>query len=141
MFGRNSEGQKDERIISAFTDELTSLYAKKSQYPVIVIATSDGSDILAELQRIFIETIHIEPLDQSNRANFISWLLLKKGVNYQADLSKIAGLCSDFKFVDLIALTNLAIKIHYKSMTNKHEISLTLNQEDFFQAHGMIFSF
>ncbi|XP_076298831.1 peroxisomal biogenesis factor 6 isoform X2 [Lasioglossum baleicum] len=134
VFGRNSEGQKDERIISTFSTEVNNLYSKHVKYPVIIIATANESEIPAELNRMFIETFQIDHLNKNERTRLISWLLQRKHINCQSNLSKVAGMCSDYRFADLNALILHAVKFH-----NKHSDSdlnsLTLTQEDFDKAY------
>ncbi|OAD59072.1 Peroxisome assembly factor 2 [Eufriesea mexicana] len=134
VFGRNSEGQKDERVVSTFTNEINLLYNKRLKYPIIIIATTIEPDIPAELNRIFIETIHLEHLDQNERINLILWLLRKRNLDHQVNLSKISGICSDFRYSDLSALVLNAVKFQCKD-NNKDLISLTLLQEDFDRAY------
>lgn len=137
VFGKTAEGQKDERVISAFSTEITALFDKRRKFPLIIVAASDETDIPAELQRIFIETIHMKHLNQSKRAELISWLLSNRSLTTTADLSKVAGLCSDFKFADLLALSLHAAKFQCKtSHDEKH--TLILKQEDFDRAYGTI---
>ncbi|CAD1476808.1 unnamed protein product, partial [Heterotrigona itama] len=134
VFGKNSEGQKDERIISSFSNQINSLYNKRSKFPIIIIATTSESDIPAELNRIFIESIHVEHLDQNERTNLISWLLMKRNLDHQVNLSKISGICSDFGYSDLSTLILNAMKFRCKDNA-KNLKSLTLSQEDFDKAY------
>lgn len=137
IFGKTAEGEKDERIISSFSNEILMLYEECQKFPLIIIATSDEIDIAPEVQRIFIETIHIKHLNQNQRMQLISWSLSNRNITCAMDLSKIAGLCSDFRFADLIALSLHAAKFRHKSMADSRYL-LTLVQEDFDQAYGTI---
>ncbi|XP_018358506.1 PREDICTED: peroxisome assembly factor 2 isoform X1 [Trachymyrmex cornetzi] len=134
VFGKTIEGQKDERIISFFSTEITTLYNRHRRFPLIIVAASDETDVPAELQRFFIETIHVKHLNQSKRAELISWLLFNRNLKTIADLSKVA--CSDFKVADLLALSLHATKFRCKSMSHaNHKCTLTLKQEDFDRAY------
>ncbi|XP_072752107.1 peroxisomal ATPase PEX6 [Anoplolepis gracilipes] len=134
IFGKTAEGQKDERIISAFSAEIATLYADKHRrFPLIIVAASDETDLPAELQRIFIETIHVRHLNQNKRAELMSWLLSERNLTTTADLSKVSGLCSDFRFADLVALTLHATKFRCKSEIPSD--SKTLTQIDFDRAY------
>ncbi|XP_018048989.1 PREDICTED: peroxisomal biogenesis factor 6 isoform X2 [Atta colombica] len=136
-FGKTIEGQKDERAISFFSTEITTLYNSRRRFPLIIIAASDETDIPSELQRFFIETIHVKPLNQNKRAELISWLLFNRNLKTIADLSKVAGLCSDFKVADLLALSLHATKFRCKLMSHANQrCTLTLEQEDFDRAYG-----
>ncbi|EFN70620.1 Peroxisome assembly factor 2 [Camponotus floridanus] len=132
IFGKTAEGQKDERIISAFSTEITTLYASRQRFPLIIIAASE-TDLPAELQRIFIETIHVKHLNQNKRTELMSWLLSEKNLTTTADLSKVSGFCSDFRFADLMALTLHAAKYRYKSWISSE--SKILTQTDFDRAY------
>lgn len=135
VFGKNAEGQKDERVISVFSTEITALYNKRRKFPVIIVAASDETDIPAELQRIFIETIHVKNLNQSKRTELISWLLASRNLTTTANLSKVAGLCSDFKFADFLALLLHAAKFRCKLTSRDQKCTFTLEQEDFDRAY------
>ncbi|XP_011640683.1 peroxisome assembly factor 2 [Pogonomyrmex barbatus] len=135
VFGKTVEGQKDERVISAFSTEITMLYDKPRKFPLIIVAASDETDIPAELQRIFIETIHIKHLNQSERVKLISWFLSNRNLTTTANLEEIAGLCSDFKFADLLALLLHAVKFRCKSMPRDQKCTFILEQEDFDRAY------
>lgn len=124
-------------MISTFSNEINSLYHKHLKYPIIIVATTNESDISPELNRIFIETIHVEHLDQNERTNLISWLLMKRNLNHQVNLSKISGICSDFRYSDLSTLILNAVKFHCKDST-KNLKPLTLLQEDFDKAYGTL---
>ncbi|CAL7946508.1 unnamed protein product [Xylocopa violacea] len=134
VFGKNSEGQKDERIISTFSNEINLLYNKHTRYPIIIVATTSESDIPAELNRIFIETIHLEHLDQNQRMDLISWFLVKRKLDHQGNLLKLSGICSDFRYSDLLALILHAVKFHCKDSTTNLK-SLTLLQDDLDKAY------
>ncbi|KAG5315044.1 PEX6 factor, partial [Pseudoatta argentina] len=136
VFGKTIEGQKDERIISFFSTEITTLYNRRRKFPLIIVAASDETDVPSELQRFFIETIHVKPLNHSKRAELISWLLFNRNLKTIADLSKVAGLCSNFKVADLLALSLHATKFRCKSMSHTNrKCTLTLEQEDFDRAY------
>ena len=139
MFGINSEGHWDDRIISHFGTELKKLYNKNLRFPIIVIATSETSDLPSDLQRLFVETIHLKYLDQTDRSSILSWLLKSKDILHQADLHKIAGLCSDFALADIEALVLRARKMKYKQLSQESESSPTvLFDNDFNKACGKI---
>lgn len=120
------------------------LYNKHLKYPIIIIAITNESDIPSELNRIFIETIHLEHLNQNKRTNLISWLLMKQNLDYQVNLSKISGICSDFRYSDLLTLILNAVKFRCKdkcknfSAKNLKLFNLVLLQEDFDKAYGKI---
>ncbi|XP_025154362.1 peroxisome assembly factor 2 isoform X2 [Harpegnathos saltator] len=128
VFGKTAEGQKDERIISTFSKEIAALYDAQRKFPLIIIAASDETDMPAELQRLFIETIHVKHTTQSERAELMSWLLSTRNLTTVADLSKVAASCSDFRFADLLALSLHATKL-------RRGLALPLAQEDFERAY------
>ncbi|XP_015599524.1 peroxisome assembly factor 2 [Cephus cinctus] len=135
VFGKDAEGQKDERTISAFATELKKAYDKNLEYPLIIIATSDASEIPADLRRIFIESISLKNLDRNQRTETLLWLLASKCLKYEANISKIAGMCSDFVLADLEALILHAVKTRYRLMTNTKEYSsISLLHDDFVNA-------
>lgn len=116
---------------------MKKLYNKKLRFPVILIATSESSDIPSELEGSFVATIRLKYLDQTHRSIILSWLLERKGILHQADLHKIAGLCSDFVLADLEALVLRATKIKHKQLSQRNESSLLiLLDEDLNEACG-----
>lgn len=137
IFGKNSEGQKDERIITAFSRELKKLNEGVSRYPLIVIATLESDDLDADIQRLFIECVSIEHPGQARRAEALSWLIERNGLCNEADLTKIAGLVSDFRLADLETLATQAAKIAYQlSSKSANPIPLVLTQSNFVEACG-----
>lgn len=66
----------------------------------------------------------------------MSWLLSERNLTTTADLSRVSGLCSDFRFADLVALTLHAAKYRCKSGISPD--SKTLTQTDFDRAYGII---
>ena len=142
IFGINSEGQKDERIISAFGMQLKKLYEKSLKFPLIVIATSETSDLPVELERLFVETTSLEYLQRNQRLSTLSWLLKNKGIMYQADLNKLAGLCSDFVLADLDVLILNARKMKYRVIAQSNKLlPVVLLDDDFIKAYGENSSF
>lgn len=77
-------------------------------------------------------------LNQSKRVELISWLLSNRNLTTTADLAKVAGLCSDFQFADLLALSLHAAKFRCKLTSHDQKCTLTLEQEDFDRAYGTI---
>ncbi|KAK2582112.1 hypothetical protein KPH14_004484 [Odynerus spinipes] len=138
VFGKTFEGQKDERIISAFTKEINGLYSKSFNYPIIIVATSDGSEIPGELYRVFTETITLESLDRNQKMDIIKWQLACQRVKCDADLLNIADMCSDFQYKDLITLTLHTIKIHCKNKGQYSEYPITLAKDDFVKAYEYV---
>ncbi|XP_012526182.1 peroxisome assembly factor 2 [Monomorium pharaonis] len=135
VFGKTAEGEKDGRVIFSFSSDITALYKIPPEFPLIIVASSDETDIPAELQRIFIETIHMKNLNQNKRVELISWMLSNRNLMTNADLSKVAGLCSDFKFADLLALTLQAAKFRFQLISHDQKCTFTLEQEDFARAY------
>jgi len=89
------------------------------------------------LQRIFLETIHVDNMNQNKRVEFISWLLSNSNLTTTANISKVAELCSDFRFADLLALLSHAINFRYKLTPHDSGSIFTLTQEDFNRAYGI----
>lgn len=137
MFGINSEGKKDDRIISAFETEIKRVFNEKGNYPLIVIATSESLDLSVKLKRLFLETICLNHLNLTQRSNTLSYLLESKGILNKPDLQKIIGLCSDFVLADFEALILHGVKTKYniKTLPRKNE-QCDFTDEDFNNAYG-----
>lgn len=123
-------------MITSFASELKKLYRKKLKFPLVVVATLEGSEIPVELDRIFIETMHVGYMNLEQREESLLWLLKQKGLRHDADLRKVAGLCSDFVLADLETLILDAAKISYKS--EKDRSGIVLGQKDFVKACGNV---
>jgi peroxin-6 len=137
IFGINSEGQKDERVLSTFISEIKKLFNTKREYPIIVIATSNDSEIPIDSEKTFIEKITIGHLEQKERYKMLSWFIEKKGLKHQADLHQISKISSDFVLADLEALVLHAIKIRYKIHDSSKESDIMeLTNDDFNSAYG-----
>ncbi|XP_012277293.1 peroxisome assembly factor 2 isoform X2 [Orussus abietinus] len=134
IFGKDSEGRKDERTLSAYLNELNKLFEKPLKYPLIIMATSDMPGISSELLQTFIETIELSHLDKSERCDLLEWMLQSKGLCHETNLSKLAGLYSDFVYADFETLIQQAVKIRYQEMTPREKISLIKLQDNDFSA-------
>ncbi|XP_034948929.1 peroxisome assembly factor 2 isoform X2 [Chelonus insularis] len=134
IFGKNAEGKIDERITSSFSEQLNDLYKTKMTLPLIIIATLEGTDIPLDIKRNFIEEIQIDHLTQNERIELLDWFLKVNGIKYQADLSKIASMCSGYTFYNIENLTLQAITNYHKRILTEGE--LNINDDDFLKAHN-----
>lgn len=114
------------------------MYSKKREYPVIIVATTDESEIPIDSEKSFVEKIVINHLEEEQRCDVLSWLISSKGLNHQVDIPKIAKMCSDFVLTDLETLVLHAIKNRYKILAQSSEnCDTTLTNNDFNYACGM----
>ncbi|XP_031782513.1 peroxisome assembly factor 2 [Nasonia vitripennis] len=135
IFGINSEGQNDERVLAAFGVEVKKLYSKKLTYPIVIIATSNESEIPIDSETTFVEKINIGHLEQNQKCEVLSWLIKSKNLKHQVDLQKIAKMCSDFVLADLEALVLHAIKNRFQRLKDfsKNDF-IELTNDDFLHA-------
>lgn len=63
--------------MTAFQNELHSLFTKERMFPVILIAISSDREPKAMIQRLFLETIKFLPPDQNERYEILKWLHMK----------------------------------------------------------------
>ncbi|XP_057324311.1 peroxisomal ATPase PEX6 [Microplitis mediator] len=134
VFGKNSEGKIDERITSNFTEQLNNIYKIKMKYPLIIIATSEDSEIPCDVNRNFIQTITIDYFTQDERTELIEWFLKSRNIKYDVDLTKISGMCSNYLMNDIESLTNYAATNGYK-LISTNESSTVINENDFIDAY------
>lgn len=137
IFGINAEGKKDERIISAFETEIKKVFDANVNYPLIVIATCENTDLPVKLKRLFLEKISLNHPSQNQRSEILSYLLQIKGIGNKSDLQKIVGLCSDFVLADFQALILHGVKTKYNgnTLSQANEQSTILAEEDFNNAY------
>ncbi|XP_011493943.1 PREDICTED: peroxisome assembly factor 2 [Ceratosolen solmsi marchali] len=136
IFGVNSQGQKNEKVLQKFETEIDLLYSEKREYPIIIIATSDISEIPIDTEKIFTEIIAVKDLEEEDRYQLLSWFIESKGLKHQADLQQISKMCSNFVLADLEALVLYATKNRYKIVNSSNESDiLELFNEDFIFAY------
>ncbi|XP_011300123.1 peroxisome assembly factor 2-like, partial [Fopius arisanus] len=125
ILGKNAEGKIDERVTSNFSHQLTELYSTQSSHPLIIIATSESSELPSDFNRIFIEKIKIKYLSQNERTDLITWFLQIQNIKHSnVDISKISAMCSDFVMKDLQSLSQIAVKNRYKKTRNRKVLRL-----------------
>ncbi|KAJ8679147.1 hypothetical protein QAD02_014934 [Eretmocerus hayati] len=136
IFGINSEGHTDERVISAFVTELDKLYKKKLDFPLIIIATSTESEISVDTKSVFIERITMKKLNHEEKCGVLSWFIKTKGLEHVVDLPKVAKMCSDFVLADLKVLVLHAVKERLKKFgLHKESGQMVLVDEDIMDAY------
>lgn len=104
---------------------------------MVIVATTEESEIPIDSEKTFVEKIVINQLEQEQRCEVLSWLIKSKRLNHQVDIPKIAKICSDFVFMDLETLVLHAIKNRYKLLSQSSEnCDITLTNDDFVYACG-----
>ncbi|KAF2904257.1 hypothetical protein ILUMI_01922 [Ignelater luminosus] len=102
-FGKNNEGEYDERIMSFFRTELDSLFQNNS-FPLILICVSNSKEIPSELTRAFLEIFTIKSPDDNQRVQMLNWILKSRNLENCANLTEIAQKTHGFLFEDFKAL-------------------------------------
>lgn len=74
IFGLDNEGREDLRIITQFQAKLHELFSKPRQFPVIVIGVSADKQPKPLIQRLFLDTIRVDPLSKDDRFATLQWL-------------------------------------------------------------------
>lgn len=106
---------------------------------MIVIATTETTDLPVQLEMNFIETINIKYMSKDEKYQTLIWLLETKNINYQNDLKPVVDKCSDFNLADLEAFVHHAIKNWYKSLSEVEKLKIEtvdLNCDHFNTAYG-----
>ncbi|XP_076264418.1 peroxisomal biogenesis factor 6 isoform X1 [Rhynchophorus ferrugineus] len=128
-FGKNNEGQYDQRLINAFSNYLHNLFFK-NVHPVIVVCCSNSKDISPELKRLFLEIFEINPPSEEEREEILKWILSMNDISVHGlDLKCIANTTHGFYFKDLEALVYYAENNFYQSHQNSE--SVCLNEDNF----------
>ncbi|XP_074026455.1 peroxisomal biogenesis factor 6 isoform X2 [Leptinotarsa decemlineata] len=102
-FGKNSEGQYDERIMGNFSDELKFLF-ENNIFPVFLFCCSNQKDIPTNLRKLFLETFEIGAPSELQREHNLRWILEEERLNTDIMLSEIANKTHGFFYEDLRAL-------------------------------------
>ncbi|XP_044256953.1 peroxisome assembly factor 2 [Tribolium madens] len=113
-FGKNNEGQYDERLISYFINEVKTLFESNS-FPLILICCSSDKNIPIELRRTFLKTFEIKAPNDQEREKILNWILESKNITSGINMSQIANKTHGFLFEDLRTL------IHYAETENNLE--------------------
>ncbi|KAG5864634.1 hypothetical protein JTB14_031602 [Gonioctena quinquepunctata] len=132
-FGKNNEGQYDERIIGNFSDELKFLL-ETNPFPVFLFCCSNQKDIPTNLKKLFLETFDIGVPTESQRQLHLRWILEEGDFNTNADLSEIANKTHGFLYEDLRALVYYARKELRKTSGSS---DTNLGEKHFMEAIGM----
>lgn len=107
------------------------------KYPIIIIATSNDSEIPIDAEKTFVEKISMNHLEQDQRRELLFWLIDSKGLKHEVDVPKIAKMCSDYVLADFEALVSHAIKNRFKLFNSSIESSIMeLSNSDFIHAYG-----
>ncbi|EEZ99865.1 Transitional endoplasmic reticulum ATPase TER94-like Protein [Tribolium castaneum] len=130
-FGKNNEGQYDERLISYFTTEVKTLFESNS-FPLILICCSSDKNIPIELKRTFLKTFEIKAPNDQEREKILNWILKSQDVTTDIDMSEIANKTHGFLFEDLQTLVHYAMT----DFTNEKKSAerCVVSQDYFFRA-------
>lgn len=112
-FGKNNEGQYDQRIIYTFQTQVEELL-QSNNFPIILICLSNSKDVHVDLKRTFLAVFDIPAPTEEQRVNILKWLIDFKNVCTGADLKLIASKCYGFCYEDLDALVYHATKFCYE---------------------------
>lgn len=74
VFGVDNDGNEDARLISTFQSEVHELYSHQQEMKVLIIVTSNATEVKPFLKRLFLDTIEIQPPNQGNRLANLRWI-------------------------------------------------------------------
>ncbi|KAJ8919711.1 hypothetical protein NQ315_006239 [Exocentrus adspersus] len=106
-FGKNNEGEHDERIMGYFADELANLF-ENNPYPVLLFCCSNSKTIPTDLKKLFLETFDVDAPDAMQRKENLRWIIQDRDTNTDANLDEVADKTHGFFFEDLKALVYFA---------------------------------
>lgn len=78
MFGVDHEGRGDLRILSAFQNELYTLFGRDRTFPLIVLAMTSAKTINPLLRRQFLDVVRVQPPNDEQRYEHFQWLFHKE---------------------------------------------------------------
>lgn len=102
-FGKNNDGQYDERLIGHFSDELKFLF-DNNPYPIVLFCCSNQRDIPVTLKQLFLQTFEIKAPTDTQRELSLKWICEEKNKITDVDFHTIANKTHGFFFEDLEAL-------------------------------------
>ncbi|KAJ3662141.1 hypothetical protein Zmor_006500 [Zophobas morio] len=120
-FGKNNEGEYDERLISHFIQEVRSLFRNNS-FPLVMFCCCNEKCIPGELKRIFLKIFDIKAPNDSEREKILWWILESMNAKTDADINGIANKTHGFLFEDLKALAHRAVTEFYSEHTNEESV-------------------
>ncbi|XP_056631650.1 peroxisomal ATPase PEX6 isoform X1 [Diorhabda sublineata] len=127
-FGKNNDGQYDERLIGHFSDELKFLFENNS-YPIVLFCCSNQKDISVNLKHLFLQTFEIKTSTDIQRELNLKWICEEKDEITDLDFHDLANKTHGFVFEDLKALVYHAEKTSRCSNNCK-----IINMESFIEA-------
>uniref|UniRef100_A0A1B0GMP6 Peroxisomal ATPase PEX6 n=1 Tax=Phlebotomus papatasi TaxID=29031 RepID=A0A1B0GMP6_PHLPP len=74
VFGVDSEGNDDQRLIGALQSELIEIFSKSDHGTIFLIACSNRREIKSTIRRLFLDAIEIEPPGVEERYQILRWL-------------------------------------------------------------------
>lgn len=129
-FGKNNEGQYDQRLINAFVQNINNLFDKNS-FPVIVVCCSNTKEISPDLRRVFLETFEIDAPTDMERELCLEWILKKNDILLKGvDLKNIANKTNGFHIEDLILMVYYSENNFYQ---NSPKAECVILENDNFQ--------
>ncbi|CAG9864772.1 unnamed protein product [Phyllotreta striolata] len=108
-FGKNNDGQYDERIAGNFADELNILFENNS-LPILLFCCTDQDTIPSNLRKSFLETFEIRAPTGDERAEALKWITAGCKLDSGVDFDEIAQKTHGFFYEDLKALIYYARK-------------------------------
>lgn len=101
---QDESGNKDDRTLDYFIKQSKVI---QSKYPVIIFCTTSAKTKLSSLQRIFLQTLHIGPIDFDSRLLLLNWISKQMPVSFLC-IDEVARSTTNFVFADLLQLVNRA---------------------------------
>ncbi|XP_072375630.1 peroxisomal ATPase PEX6 [Diabrotica undecimpunctata] len=106
-FGKNNDGQFDERIMGNFLDELNFLF-ENNTFPVLLFCCSNQKEIPPDLKKLFLQTFDICTPSDLERERHLRWICEERNIETDIDFSEVANKTHGFVFEDLRALVYYA---------------------------------
>lgn len=136
IFGKDSDGNYDPRLINYFQTEIGTLF-DNNNFPIVLLCLSNTKELSSDLTRTFLETFEIEAPTQAERNDLLRWLMLTRHMDSETPLSKIAAKTHGFLLGDLDALISHAEKNLYVD-SDITDSKICLRKKNFDKALGII---
>ncbi|XP_050407711.2 peroxisomal ATPase PEX6 [Patella vulgata] len=139
--GKERGGQiEDPRVISGFHNSIKQIAFEKTEYPLVVIATTNNLRAVSEdMNDVFLHDIIMEGPSESDRFDIIEALVDDEPIEADLSIKHLAQRTAGFVLGDLVCLVAHARREAYSSTLNINgNVNLSQDEEEDLVSAGVI---